>query len=126
MKKASIVWTIVMAIVVLTAVWGCIALLQYNAMEKNPPAPVSTPAPVDPITSGKISDTAYEGELKFFENNIIVVTVDGEDYTYQLSDRAKKDIEVLQIVTGDTVVVQFERNGGILTAVKMEKVISKL
>ncbi|NLM49813.1 MAG: hypothetical protein GX196_02540 [Clostridiaceae bacterium] len=118
-------------------------LLTSCGKEKSPapaqtPSPSPTPAeeqaqnyekvfelnPTDKLSEmNESGEGKYAGWLKERGEDTIVVTTEGEDYTYKLTERAIKVLYKLNINPGDAVVVIFTEENGERIAKDLEKVV---
>ena len=68
-------------------------------------------------------ESKYAGWLKEVSEDKIIVTTDGEDYSYKLTERAIKVLDVLKINENDAIVVKFNKDeNGEAVALDIEKV----
>jgi len=113
------------SIVAVVAIWLLIAALNLYSSSKNAPTPTPTP-PTYGSMGNKISETAYAGTLMEVNEDKIVVSVDNENYTYFLTERAKNDIKVLNIQANDKIIVNFTKfDDTNLQAESIEKIQSE-
>ena len=76
------------------------------------PTPTATATPKKVTASqypDKINETTYAGRLTELTDTTIKIIMDEEtEETFELNDRAKRDIEILKIEVGNRIIIEFE------------------
>lgn len=111
------------SILTVAIIWALISALNLYGQKEEIPSP---PPTVTNSSVNKMSETTYAGILMEISEDKIKVSVDNENYFYTLSDRARDDLEILEIQVGDKIIVNFSKeDADNWRAESIEKIVSE-